>query len=167
MRHELLAIILMLLGLSACSNQDSTMIDNSEASDQKHSESVVVTDAKTLVDNNTFIDIDIDAYDMLIAASIDHNNFNESVKQAQNKYPEQTAMANAALYRYYSKLSVVDGYFVCSAKKASDLNMSERTFRAFDDNIKRLNEDARIERAKGNEMTFPRITQDYLESLLK
>lgn len=163
MRHELLAIALMLLGLSACSSQESSLVDNN----QEQSESVVVTDAKTLVDNNTFIDIDIEAYDMLIASSIDRNNFNESLKEAYNKYPEQTAMANAALYRYYSKLSVVDGYFVCSAKKASDLNMSERTFRAFDDNIKALNEDAKIERAKGNEITFPRITQDYLESILK
>ncbi len=125
-----------------------------------------VTKAKTLVENNTYIDVDMKA---LNKAMVDYIRANGIPKYdiTADLYPEEYEMSRAAMYRFYSKIVIEDGLPVCTAKSAEELNMSERTFKYMDDNIKQMHQQGLQAKAEGIEVDVQPITAGYLNFLIK
>lgn len=168
MKRCIFITILALTGMASCSSHEELASTTSTKLDKEMASSppVPIATAKMLVDNNSFIDVDMEAHDRVTV-----ENYNPKIpgsyKIAAELYPEEEALSRAALYRYYSKLSIIDGQWICSAKKASDLNMSERTFNYMNDNINNLNEQAKQAREEGMTVRMPEITAEYLRSLIE
>lgn len=121
--------------------------------------------SKDLVANNTFIDVDIEAFDKVVRDNFDPNEPKSSLI-AMEMYPQDFAMIQAARYRYDSSISVVDGFWVSSAKCGADLNMSERTFNSMHNDTMKANEMVKEARANGENISLPAYTQTYLDRWL-
>lgn len=162
-----IATLLLACTISCSSQEDLSSTTASATADTKDSSSLFtpVTKAKTLVENNTYIDVDMEAFHNAMIENFDRKNPQKNI--TAQLYPEEYEMVRAAMYRYYSKIILVDGLWVCTAKEASELNMSERTFKFVDDNIKKMHEQGEKAMAEGMTVKVPAITADYLKFLIK
>lgn len=164
--HQTLIIALLSITLSCTSNSDITADSLENATTEAiQSLSTPIMKARQLVENNTFIDVDVAAFDKVTCETFDYTK-PETAFIAQQRYPEDFEMIKAAMYRYKSNISLIDGYWVCSATKASDLNMSERTFNYFNDHNNKFNAELKSHREQGHEIDLPELTQDYLDAIL-
>jgi len=153
----------------SCSSSDNLANSSAEVFDTDQETTKLTTNmltAKALVDNNTYIDVDMEAFDKVVRDNFDIKVPGSSLI-AVKQYPEEYAMIRAAQYRYGKSISVVDGYWKSSAEKASDLNMSERTFRYMHDNTERVNEQIKMYREAGKDVSLPEYSKSYLEALLQ
>lgn len=161
MRNILSLSAVLLLAMTACTSmsESSSVSSAGIPSETELAESLPVVKAKELVDNNTYIDVDPEWFD---------NQARLSPNTAHLEHPREFEMLRAATYRFYSRISLLDGKLVCSAKKASDINVSERVFNYMNDNF---NETNRIEeeglKNLGKEYTPILPPAAYLEALLK
>lgn len=128
--------------------------------------STPVTKAKTLVENNTYIDVDMGALNKVLVDYIRANGI-PKYNITADLYPEEYEMSRAAMYRFYSKIVIEDGLPVCTAKNAKELNMSERTFKYMDDNIKQIHQQCLQAKAEGIEVDAQPISADYLNFFIK
>ena len=156
---KLTILFIVAMFITSCANSsdiisDTTIDRQQQSSVDDRPSAPPITTAKMIIANNSFIDVDIAALENTTTAITE-------------PYPEEHEMTRAALYRYYSKVTIVDGLMVCSAKKASDLNMSERTFRYINDNVNAINETVKEAQSKGTKVHMPEITADYLRFLIE
>lgn len=162
--------VLVLILLASCSSNVDTLNDSSGIiSSDSDAETMLLTPmmtAKDMVDNNTYIDVDIEAFDKVVRDNFDPQKPETSLI-AMKLYPEEYAMIRAARYRYGKTISVVDGYWVSSAEKGSDLNISERTFKFMHDNTESINAEVKRLRDNGEDVSLPEYSKSYLEVLLK
>ena len=168
---KLTIYVIVAMFITSCENSsyiisDTTIDRQQQSSVDDRPSAPPITTAKMIIANNSFIDVDIAALENTTTGQRNTSN-PQSAKAITEPYPEEHEMTRAALYRYYSKVTIVDGLMVCSAKKASDLNMSERTFRYINDNVNAINETVKEAQSKGTKVHMPEITADYLRFLIE
>lgn len=85
-----------------------------------------------------------------------------------NKIPvTEVPKFKAAVYRFYSHVKLEKGKYVCALKNGKEINISEKIFSAFLNNMNELNQQAAKARAGGGNMQMSEIDDAYLNSLLK
>lgn len=72
----------------------------------------------------------------------------------------------AALYRFYSHVSLENGTLVCPLKSASEVNLSERLFNDLMNDLNKCNQTLRENKEKGIETVISPVDSVYLSSLL-
>ncbi len=111
---------------------------------------------RKLVEENTFIDVDL------------HSLAENQTSLSRSEEPsEDVCRAKAALYRFYQNVTVVDGYYHCSVKKASEINLSDELFSALLENLKEMNASMKKLRDSGEDVSIKVPDKAYLESLLE
>lgn len=118
-----------------------------------------IPSARTYMDNNTYIDIDVDALSERIISG-------GGTAQADSEAAEEMAMMRAALYRFYSHVELEGDRYVLSAKTAEELNVSQRVFDALRANMEEVNAQIKAANEAGEAAAPQEITDDYLEGLL-
>jgi len=117
--------------------------------------------AKQLVENNTYIDIDITAISESMVAS------QTGSRKIDDGLNDKIAQAKAAIHRFYSHVTLKDNQYVLDNCTAKDLNMSESLFTTMKQNIDEMNEGLKQAEKKGYEIVTSQITEEYLKSLLE
>ena len=169
MKPNFFIALLALLFITSCASHEeltSSATSSIVNTDMPKPLSTPVMKAKAIVDNNTYIDVDMQALNKILGDYIRENGLPKYDITA-DLYPEEYEMSRAAMYRYYSKLVIEDGLLVCTAKSAEELNMSERTFKFMDDNIKRMQKQCIDAREQGLEVDLQPVTANYLNGLIR
>ena len=116
-----------------------------------------VSAVQQYVDDNTFIDIDVNGLAYELAST-----------NAENKVDaDKVAKMKAALYGFYSHVTLVDGIYKCDLTSASDINVSSDVSDALLSNLGDMNDAIANAKKEGKEIHASKIDQDYLNSLLK
>lgn len=79
---------------------------------------------------------------------------------------ENPRAAKAEVYKFYSHVQVVDGYYSCDATSGKEIGMDEETFRYYLEDMHKTNEAVRKFRDQGMEVNLPEINEDILNTLL-
>lgn len=141
--------------LSACGNVDNSNVDNTV-------NPVECSLARKIIDENTFIDFDMKELTEEIVITA-----HSKTRSSSPRHMETSAEAKAATYRFYSNIKIENNQLIQTAKSGKELNMSEKVFNAYMDNIDELNRFAREAIERGDSIVIPEITDEYLNSLLQ
>jgi len=106
-----------------------------------------------LVENNTYIDVP--------DFGIQVQSRSQVIDPAARK-----AMVNAALYRFYKHVEIIDSQYVCHLSGADEINVSPTTYNAMLNDLEKSNEFIRKENKLGHRVTIGTVDDDYLNSLL-
>ena len=109
------------------------------------------------VESDAYLDFDVQA---LVYKAI--NPSSRSVEVT----PDDVAKSKAAVYRFYKHVKVRDGLLRCSLKNGAEINVSDRVFKAFMDNIDEMNEQMQALYDQGDSVDVSDPTEEYLNSLL-
>lgn len=112
---------------------------------------------KKYVDENIYIDLDV--YQLVKDVA--------SPKTRATVNTDQIAQMKAAIYRFYSHVQVVNGFYKCSLKAASDINVSEGVYIALLNNLNDMNKNIQKAIDKGISFNVQEADEEYLNSLLK
>lgn len=113
--------------------------------------------AKAYVDNNDYIDVDL--YGM--------SKNNATVGSRSSTNPDDLAKARAAVYRFYSHVTIDNGKLTCDLKNGADINISQDTYMTLLENLNDMNRSIEEARQRGDSIVIPPVDQEYLDSLLK
>ncbi len=139
----------LLMAVAGCSNsQDAAETGREVETDSK---------ARQLVESGEYIDLDIKT----LALS---NSVNQGVTRSLK---DDSDKAFAALYRFYSHVTVVDDQYICDLKSGKDINVSERVFNELSNSLAEMNRHIGEAKAKGEPVHVSVPDSAYLESLLK
>lgn len=109
-----------------------------------------------IVKSNSFIDIDINDVAKQLATGTRAVNTND------------LAMTKAAVYRFYSHVRLnADHQYECTLTSAKDINVSQNVFDVLSKNLDDMNKFIKESSKSGQSVEVPKITEDYLNSLLK
>lgn len=109
-----------------------------------------------IVKSNSFIDIDINDVAKQLATGTRAVNTND------------LAMTKAAVYRFYSHVRLnADHQYECTLTSAKDINVSQNVFDVLSKNLDDMNKFIKESAKSGQSVEVPKITEDYLNSLLK
>ncbi|MEE1944982.1 hypothetical protein VRU48_07685 [Pedobacter sp. KR3-3] len=145
---------LLILGLSCSKDSDEQRkILNGVSSYQTN------VSVKSLIERNVYLDVD------LSKITLARLQAKKSIAQMREQEME-LAKAKALVYRYYSHVKLVDGFYVSDLKTAKSINISEQLFDILQKGIAQINADIRGKRAKGIQIEVPPITRGYLDSLI-
>lgn len=147
-------LTLMMSLLSCGSNSKESMYANILA---EQGEAGLVN---KLVADNEFIDVDLYAVQSGIVSE-------DASRKSADEFRTDMAKAKAAIYRFYSHVSLVDGEYVLDNCTAKDLNISPELFETMSQDIEKSNGYTREARKNGEAVEMTPITQEYLESLLR
>lgn len=144
-------VLVVVLLLAGCRSEANNVLD-----------SVIEADApkelvKKYVDDNTYINIDVDALVRGIITPDSRISGSE----------EDLAKMKAAVYRFYKQVSVKEGYYVCGIKEGSEINVSQEVFSALLGNLNDMNRMIREVKDKGEAIEVQLPDDDYLNSLLR
>lgn len=114
------------------------------------------TDARSYVDSNSYIDVDIEEL-----AKAQATSGPDSIDKSD------IAKAKAAIYRFYKNVDMKDGKYSCSASKGSDINVSDKVFGALLNNLNDMNRWLEEAKERGDSVITFTPDSAYLESLLK
>lgn len=111
---------------------------------------------ESFVENNNYLDVDVDQLSQAICS------------RSRNSI-DTTAIGKmrAALYRFYSRVKVVDGKYVCDLKNAEKINISERLYEAILNNLNEMNTWIEQSKTSGKEVMIQEVNEEYLNSLLE
>lgn len=146
-----IATTIAFLTLNGCSNKVDNLIDNSR------SEKEFSSKAKEYIENNSYLDFDM-------------NDLSFKINSPQTKsaeYKDEIEKAKAAIYRFYSHVTIEDGYYKCSVKDASEINMSQNVFEVLNKDLESMNKIMSESRARGENFRMFVPDEKYLNSLLK
>ena len=139
-----LCSLFLVLGCSERTNKEARSIDDSE-----------LISAKTLVENNDYIDVDKDVL-----------NFSEMIGNDDAASVEGNKM-KAAYYRFFRHVKLEDGRYVCDVEDAKYLNISPRLFNALLKEIEQVNIEIENAEKENVPITIPELNEEYLQSLLE
>ena len=109
-----------------------------------------------IVKSNSFIDIDINDVAKQLSTGTRATNSND------------VAMTKAAVYRFYSHVRLnADHQYECTLTSAKDINVSQNVFDVLSKNLDDMNKFIKESSKSGQSVEVPKITEDYLNSLLK
>ena len=115
------------------------------------------TKVKDYVDNNTYIDVDVQALVKKTTAQDFRSNITE----------DDNAKMKAAVYRFYKHVSVKDSLYILDIQDASEINISTRVFTALAKNLKEMNDFIKLAKEKGENIDLFIPDEEYLNSLLQ
>lgn len=88
-------------------------------------------------------------------------------KNYQDLSVEDRAKIKTVIYRFYSHVKLVDGYYQCDITSGDEIDMSEEIFNLYLNDLKDNNKLIKECREKGMDVILPEITEEYLNSLKK
>ena len=112
--------------------------------------------ARDIVNENRYIDIDVNA----VAKSV--NEYREESRPIDKTYTDNLAIVRAASYRYFSHVTLDNGRYTVGNITATDLNMSESTFEAFQKSLEELNVSLSTMEMKMDSIPFPQKELDRM-----
>ena len=144
--NVILIVVVIIGAIESCTN-----------SNRQQTEKVEYSSAKEYATDNSFLDVDLqDIQNYLVTPS--------------TKNPDACAQiekAKAAIYRFYSSVTVEDGQYVCKIESGKEINISDRTFNELMDNLNQMNSSIREIRERGESVNIQPVTEEYLSGLLK
>jgi len=152
--NKLKILLSILVGLSVIScKREQTPLLPVPMSDTKSSMPNFSKKANQLLNSDTVIDFDA----------------SKSIIRADKPITESEYIKmRVATYRFYRHVKLIDGKYVYQGKGgAKALNLSERVFSAFTNNLDQLNKSFSNDLARGTKVELPEVTDEYLNSLLK
>lgn len=153
LRWNLLLLIWFLLLTGACSNKSEMSPEKGEMARIEAPAGAV----RTYVETDAYLDFDVQA---LVYGAINPSSRTVEVT------PDDVAKSKAAVYRFYKHVTVKDGLLQCSLKNGAEINVSDRVFKAFMDNLNEMNEQMQALYDKGDTVDISDPTEEYLNSLL-
>ena len=147
--HIMFLVVAFLL--AGCRSEANNVLDSVKDTE------VSVELVKKYVDDNTYIDLDVDA----LVKGIVNQDTGFSVNE------EYMAKMKAAVYRFYKHISVKDGYYVCDIKEGSEINVSQSVFRTLLENLNEMNRMIKGAKDRGEEIDVQILDEEYLNTLLQ
>lgn len=155
---QIILSAIVLLTATSCTNSENDNSVTNGLPEPETMETISINKAKDIVAENSFIDYDPEYVNKMIGGTPD---------TGYKEHPEEFELSKAALYRYYSQLTVTDGIWSSKATKASELNMSERVFNELEANRKKHNDEITAFKGQGIDISDQTPPKEYLEALLK
>ncbi|MDE6810451.1 MAG: hypothetical protein K2J42_10255 [Muribaculaceae bacterium] len=147
-----LIIGIVIMTLIGCQNNaTNNLIENPNEINEAN------TKVKDYVDNNTYIDVDVQALVKKTTAQDSRSNITE----------DDNAKMKAAVYRFYKHVSVKDSLYILDIQDASEINISTRVFTALAENLKEMNDFIKLAKEKGENIDLFIPDEEYLNSLLQ
>lgn len=147
-----LIIGIVIMTLIGCQNNaTNNLIENPNEINEAN------TKVKDYVDNNTYIDVDVQALVKKTTAQDSRSNITE----------DDNAKMKAAVYRFYKHVSVKDSLYILDIQDASEINISTRVFTALAKNLKEMNDFIKLAKEKGENIDLFIPDEEYLNSLLQ
>ena len=147
-----LIIGIVIMTLIGCQNNATNkLIEN------PHEINEANTKVKDYVDNNTYINVDVQALVKKTTAQDSRSNITE----------DDNAKMKAAVYRFYKHVSVKDSLYILDIQDASEINISTRVFTALAKNLKEMNDFIKLAKEKGENIDLFIPDEEYLNSLLQ
>lgn len=174
MKLNAILVFISLIVLASCTAQDSASTSDTVSlmGEATNSHSIEYVSAKTIEKENMYIDVDFD----FVGEVLDRHtleNYDKLLtdpqivyKSIMKEYPQELEMLRAAWHRFFSNGKIVDHVWECSAKTASELNMSERAFNFMANSMDDLRKSVKEGQSKGIIVEDMAITQGYLDGLL-
>ena len=132
-------------------------IESCANNNRQQAEEVEYSSAKEYATDNSFLDVDLqDIQNYLVTPSTKNPDAGAQIKKAK-----------AAIYRFYSNVTVEDGQYVCKIESGKQINISDRTFNELMDNLNKMNSSIREIRERGESVNIQPVTEEYLSGLLK
>lgn len=103
--------------------------------------------------------IDVDLLDVQASGIMSK----ESTRGTISEIPREV---RAALYRFYSHVSLEDSLYVCNLKSAGEINVSEKLFNDMMNDLQKCNMTIKENNEKGLENVLSPVDSTYLSSLL-
>ena len=144
-------VLVVVLLLAGCRREANNVLDSVRDTE------VSMEPVKKYVDENPYIDLDVDA----LVKSVVNQATGSSVNE------EDMAKMKAAVYRFYKHVSVKDGYYVCGIKDGSEINVSQSVFGTLPDNLNEMNRMIREAKDRGEAIEVPIPDEEYLNTLLR
>lgn len=158
MKLIVITFLLSLISFMPCNAQ--------ERSPQKYFSS------RTIEKDNMYIDVDFDFVGEALNKHVRENRDKMlsdpqiAFRAIMKEYPQEFEMSRAAWHRFFSNGKIVDHVWECSAKTASELNMSERAFNFMANSMKEMREKLEEDKAEGGIIHDMPVTQGYLDGLI-
>ncbi|MDE7418982.1 MAG: hypothetical protein K2N35_02100 [Muribaculaceae bacterium] len=146
--HSMFLVVAFLL--AGCRSEANNVLDSVKDVE------VYVELVKKYVDDNTYIDLDVDA---LVKGIV-----NQDPRFSVNE--EDMAKMKAAMYRFYKHVSVKDGHYVCGIKEGSEINVSQSVFKTLLENLNEMNRMIKGAKDRGEEIDVQIPDEEYLNTLL-
>lgn len=147
-----LIIGIVIMTLIGCQNNaTNNLIENPNEINEAN------TKVKDYVDNNTYINVDVQALVKKTTAQDSRSNITE----------DDNAKMKAAVYRFYKHVSVKDSLYILDIQDASEINISTRVFTALAKNLKEMNDFIKLAKEKGENIDLFIPDEEYLNSLLQ
>ena len=143
-----LGVVLLLAG---CRSEANNVLDS--VRDTEVPKELV----KKYVDDNTYIDLDVDA----LVRNVVNQDSGCSVIE------EDMAKMKAAVYRFYKHVSVKEGYYVCGIKESSEINVSQSVFRTLLENLNEMNRMIKEAKDRGEAIEVQVPDEEYMNFLLR
>ncbi len=144
--NAILIVVVIIGAIESCTN-----------SNRQQAEEVEYSSAKEYATDNSFLDVDLqDIQNYLVTPSTKNPNTGAQIEKAK-----------AAIYRFYSNVTVEDGQYVCKIESGKQINISDRTFNELMDNLNKMNSSIREIRERGESVNIQPVTEEYLSGLLK
>ena len=142
-----LGVVLLLTGCRSGANNVLDSVRDTEVS---------MEPVKKYVDENTYIDLDVDA----LVKSVVNKNTGFSVNE------DDMAKMKAAVYRFYKHVSVKDGYYVCGIKDGSEINVSQSVFRTLLENLNEMNRMIKEAKDRGETIEVQVPDEEYMNAFM-
>ncbi|QXU39896.1 hypothetical protein [Pedobacter sp. D749] len=154
--------ILICVSVISC-KRDQTAMTHSPISNVKYSNSDFPRKVSQLIKSDTLIDFDV----------------NRAVTTADKPITaSEYAKMRVATYRFYRHVKLIDGKYIYQGEGGSKaINLSERVFSAFTNNLNEINKavsneqlakgKTELQLTKDEKRELPEVTDEYLNSLLK
>ena len=143
-----LGVVLLLAG---CRSEANNVLDS--VRDTEVPKELV----KKYVDDNAYIDLDVDA----LVKSVVSQHTGSSVNE------EDMAKMKAAVYRFYKHVTAKDGYYVCGIKAGAEINVSQSVFRTLLENLNEINRMIKGAKDRGEAIDVQIPDEEYLNSFLR
>ena len=144
--NAILIVVVIIGAIESCAN-----------SNRQQAEEVEYSSAKEYATDNSFLDVDLqDIQNYLVTPSTKNPDAGSQIEKAK-----------AAIYRFYSNVTVEDGQYICKIESGKEINISDRTFNELMDNLNKMNSSIREIRERGESVNIQPVTEEYLNGLLK
>lgn len=114
---------------------------------------------KSFLETNAFLEFDADA--------VAYASINPSSRAENGVTEEDEAMMTAAIYRFYKHVSVVDSQYVWDVECGADINMSDKVFESFVNNLEDINRHIKEVNTRGGKICISEPNDEYFEKLLE
>jgi hypothetical protein len=140
---------IFIISIGSCKEDDSTNL-NEKLAKAISVESTV--SAKEYAESDEELHVELD---------LAQSEFIESLTD------KEIAKLKAAVYRFYSTVTVKNNKYYTPLKSGQDINISEDLFMLFKENLSEINQGINDLKARDREVEVQQVTSEYLNSLLK